>query len=103
MRVLVAPSEVVFDQPGVRQLRDAAIEGGMRAQKQGELRARLAGQNRIVLPQLTSESVFLGVEQQRDFVALRVSVNDTEPAVHQALGCRKHYVYVQFIERGIIL
>ena len=67
MRVLGAPREVVFDQPGVRQLRDAAIEGGMRAQKQGKLRARLTGQNRIVLAQLASESVHFIVKIDGSF------------------------------------
>ena len=71
----------------------------MRAQQQRNLRAGLARQNRIVLSQLAPESIFIEVKQQRDFIALRVTVDNTEAALHQVFSRANHHISEPFIER----
>ena len=78
MCILTSPAAIIHDIFNLRELRNTTIEGSNITKQDQKLGTRFSGQNRIQLPQLSPETLIARMEKEWDFIALGISIYDSE-------------------------
>ena len=81
--ILLPPAEVVLDQFLIGKRDHTAVKYRLSSQGHGEGTACNACKDGVVLSDLPSEGILIGVKQQGNLIALRETVDNTESVGHQ--------------------